>query len=163
MSEFLKLLTQNDPMVEAVHKQSEISDLLWKKLEPHLPGRKGTWGGVAEDNRRFIEAVFWVIRNGVAWRDLPEALGSWGNTHRRFIRWRDRGIWEKLLEILIDEPGFEWLMMDTRQELPSRIASADLSSQNCICPWVRMVCRSGLLLQKVQQQIILRHSPDSSV
>ena len=32
--------------------------------------------------------------------------GHWGNTHRRFIRWRDKGIWEKLLEV------YEWLMTD---------------------------------------------------
>ena len=32
--------------------------------------------------------------------------------HRRFIRWRVKGIWEKLMEILIDEPDYEWLMID---------------------------------------------------
>ena len=44
-------------------------------------------------------------------RDLPPDFGGWSNTHRRFIRWRDNGIWERLLEILIDEPDFEWLMI----------------------------------------------------
>ena len=34
-------------------------------------------------------------------RDLPPDCGGWSNTHRRFIRWRDKGIWEKLLEIRI--------------------------------------------------------------
>ncbi len=34
--------------------------------------------------------------------------------HRRFIRWRDKGIWEKLLEILIDDLDYEWLMIDAR-------------------------------------------------
>ncbi len=46
------------------------------------------------------------------WRDLPPDLGHWSNTHRRFIRWRDKGVWEKLMEILMDSPDYEWLMID---------------------------------------------------
>ena len=49
---------------------------------------------------------------GAPWRDLPPDYGDWSNTHRRFIRWRDKGIWEKLLEVLIDDPDYEWLIID---------------------------------------------------
>ena len=94
------------------HRRHDISDKVWFLLEPHLPGRKGVWGGVAEDNRQFINAVFWIMRTGAPWRDLPPDYGDWSNTHRRFIRWRDKGIWEQLLEILIDTPDYEWLMID---------------------------------------------------
>ena len=45
-----------------------------------------------------------------AW--LARAYGSRGNTHRRVIRWRGNGFWEKLLEKSIDEPDDEWLMID---------------------------------------------------
>ena len=44
--------------------------------------------------------------------DLPPDYGNWSNTHCRFIRWRDKGVWERLLEVLIDEPDYEWLMID---------------------------------------------------
>ena len=37
---------------------------------------------------------------------LPGQRGQWGTVHQRFIRWRRKGIWEKLLKILIDEPEF---------------------------------------------------------
>ena len=94
------------------HRRHDISDKAWALLEPHLPGREGAWGGVAKDNRLFINAVFWIIRTGAPWRDLPPDLGRWSNTHRRFIRWRDKGIREKLLEVLIDEPDREWPMID---------------------------------------------------
>ena len=46
------------------HRRHDISDEIWALLEPHLPGRKGVWGGIAEDNRRFINAVFWILRTG---------------------------------------------------------------------------------------------------
>lgn len=59
---------------------------------------------MAQDNRRFINAVFWILRTGTPWRDLPPDDGGWSNTLRCFIRWRDKSIWEKLLEVLIEEP-----------------------------------------------------------
>ncbi|MDR2091887.1 MAG: transposase, partial [Azoarcus sp.] len=80
----------------------DISDHAWSLLDPHLPGRKGSWGGKAQDNRRFINGIFWILRTGAPWRDLPPTYGDWKNTHRRFCRWRDKGIWEGLLAHLVD-------------------------------------------------------------
>ena len=145
------------------HRRHDISDHIWNKLEPHLPGRKGAWGGVARDNRQFINAVFWILRTGSPWRDLPPDYGDWKNTHRRFCRWRDKGIWESLLEQLIDEPDFEWLMIDAshikvhphatgaRHGNQAMGRTKGGSTPSCIWPWMRMVCRSELLLQTVPQ------------
>ncbi|CDH07490.1 hypothetical protein XBO1_290083 [Xenorhabdus bovienii str. oregonense] len=83
------------------HRRHDISEHIWNLLEPHLPGRKGAWGREAQDNRLFINAVFWILRTGSPWRDLPPDYGGWKNTHRRFCRWRDKGVWEALLEQLI--------------------------------------------------------------
>ena len=94
------------------HRRHDISDRLWKRLEPHLPGRKGKVGRPAQDNRNFLNAVFWIIRTGAPWRDLPPDYGHWKNVHRRFSRWRDKGIWEKLFALIIEEPDYEWLMID---------------------------------------------------
>ncbi len=96
------------------HRRHDISDQTWALLEPHLPGRAGAWGGNARDNRLFINAVLWILRTGAPWRDLPPDYGSWSNTHRRFIRWRDKEIWEGLLAKMIQQPDFEWLMIDAR-------------------------------------------------
>jgi transposase len=147
------------------HRRHDINDRVWNLLESNLPGRKGTWGGIAKDNRQFVNAVFWVLRTGAPWRDLPPDYGHWSNTHRRFIRWRDAGIWEKLLEQLVDSPDFEWLMIDAshikvhphaagarggNQEM-SRTKGGSI--QNYTWPWMRMVCRSELLLRRVPQLI----------
>ncbi len=148
-------------MKTASHRRHDISDRVWSLLEGHLPGRKGLHGGIARDNRRFINAVFWILRTGAPWRDLPPDYGDWKNTHRRFCRWRDRGVWESLLEQVIEDPDFEWLMIDAshikvhphasgarggNQEM-SRTKGG--STPNCIWPWMRMVCRSELLQQRV--------------
>ena len=49
----------------------DISDDVWKVLSPHLPGQAGQWGRVAYDNRKFLNGVFWILRTGAPWRDLP--------------------------------------------------------------------------------------------
>ena len=59
------------------YERHDISDESWAKIEFLLPGRKGTWGGNARDNRQFINAVFWILRTGAPWRDLPPSYGDW--------------------------------------------------------------------------------------
>ena len=94
------------------YRRHDISDRAWSLLEPHLPGQCGAWGRVAKDNRKFINAVVWILRTGAPWRDLPPYYGDWKNTHRRFCRWREKGIWEKLFNLFVQNPDFEWLMID---------------------------------------------------
>ena len=74
--------------MDASYHRHDISDAAWELIAPYLPGQRGQWGGIAEDNRRFINAVFWVLRTGAPWRDLPPDYGKWGTVHQRFIRWR---------------------------------------------------------------------------
>lgn len=150
----------------AAHRRHDISDRVWELLEPHLLGRKGTWGGNARDNRQFINAVFWILRTGAPWRDLPPDYGDWKNTHRCFSRWRDKGVWEGLLEKLVDEADFEWLMIDAshikvhphaagaRGGNQAMARTKGGSTQKYIWPWMRMACRSECLLQKVPQRIV---------
>ena len=88
-------------MEESQHRHS-ISDKAWAIFELMLPGQRGQWGGIAEDNRRFINGVFWILRTGAPWRDLPPDYGKWGSVHQRFHRWRDKGIWERILEASMD-------------------------------------------------------------
>ncbi len=53
-----------------------------------------------------------MLRTGAPWPDLPGEYGDWKNTHRRFTRWRDKRVWEKLLECLVTDVDYEWLMID---------------------------------------------------
>ena len=54
----------------------DLTDEQWSVLGPILPGQKGQWGGVAKDNRLFMNAVLWILRAGAPWRDLPKEFGK---------------------------------------------------------------------------------------
>ena len=71
-----------------------LTDSMWTELPPLLPGQVGKCGVTAADTRGFVEAVLWLGRTGVAWRDLPVHLGQWHRVYVRFARWRDKGTWE---------------------------------------------------------------------
>jgi len=91
---------------------------------------------------------------------LPPDYGDSKNVHRRFCRWRDNGVWENLLEQLVIDPDYEWLMIDaTHIKVHPHASSAvngnqDMSrtkedlTRSCILPWMRMACRSSQLLQR---------------
>ena len=100
-----------------------MSDAVWERLKRLLPGGGSKKGRTAHDNRQFIDAVCWILPTGAPWRDLPPDYGDWKNAHRRFCRWRDRGEWDKLPEAVMDDPDFEWLMIDAGcvKSLPRRM------------------------------------------
>lgn len=151
-----------------IHRRHDMTNHIWSLIGPLLLGRKGCRGGLAKDNRLFINPVFWILRTGAPWRDLPPDYSDWKNTHRRFCRWRDRGLWEFLLEKLASNPDFEWLMIDAnhikvhphassaRKGNQTMARTKGGSTRNYVWPWMRMVCRSESLLQKVRQLIAHR-------
>ena len=89
----------------AAHRRHDMTDRVWELLQPHLPGGPGKRGRPARNNRLFLDAVFWMLRTGAPWRDLPPDYGDWNNTHHRFCRWRDRGVWQELLDLNQSQGG----------------------------------------------------------
>jgi transposase len=89
-----------------------ISDADWDRIKHLLPGQPGQHGGVARDNRRFLDAVLWVARTGAAWADLPERLGNGNSQWRRFDRWAKAGRWDPILAALRD-PDLDVLILDS--------------------------------------------------
>ena len=89
-----------------------LTDQQWQRIENLVPGKPGDRGASGRDNRRFVDAVLWIVRTGAPWRDVPPCYGNWSTVCSRFFRWRDLGVWRKLLEIVADDPDLEWLMID---------------------------------------------------
>lgn len=89
-----------------------LRDDQWARIEPLLPG-KATDRGVTADNRRFVEAVLWLLRTGAPWRDLPPEFGRWHSVYMRFARWRKNGVWDRLLEAVREEADLEEVFIDS--------------------------------------------------
>ena len=94
-------------------KRYELSDAQWRRVADLLPGKKSDPGRTALDNRLFVNAVLWVLRSGAHWHDLPERYGKYKSIHKRFGRWAEAGVWERIFKHLIDDPDNDYVMLDT--------------------------------------------------
>jgi len=84
----------------------------WDRIKDLLPGRAGTVGVTAKDNRLFVEAVLYRYRTGIPWRDLPERFGDFRVVHTRFGRWAKSGVWERVFKHLAMDADNEYAMID---------------------------------------------------
>jgi transposase len=74
----------------------DLTDVEWLVIEPLLPRK---WRGVKRvDERRVLNGIFWVLRSGAPWRDLPERYGPYTTVYNRFNRWRKAGLWDRLMD-----------------------------------------------------------------
>ncbi len=94
-------------------KRYGLRDDQWQRIEGFLPGRKGSEGRPAKDNRLFVEAVLYRFRAGIPWRDLPERFGDFRVVHTRFSRWASRGVWKKIFHHLATDADNEYAMIDS--------------------------------------------------
>ena len=93
-------------------RRYELSDEQWARLEPLLPPEKPKTGRTNEDHRQILNGILWVLNSGAPWRDLPRRYGPVGTVSSRFYRWRQCGIWQRVLEELQRlaeaEGGVDW-------------------------------------------------------
>ena len=52
--------------------------------------------------RLFLNGVVYLVRTGIPWRDLPARFGHWNSVFRRFRRWCQNGVWERMLAAVAD-------------------------------------------------------------
>lgn len=79
-------------------ESNRIPDDIWEKIEPllppELPGIKG--GRPRMDNQKAMEAIFYVFRTGCGWHGLPRNRGAPSTVYRRFQKWRQAGLFERM-------------------------------------------------------------------
>ena len=80
----------------------EVTDEQWAVIGPFLPAEHGRGCRPAHDNRRVFNGMMWVLGSGAPWRDLPERYGNWNSVFVRYRRWCKQGIFDALLETLVE-------------------------------------------------------------
>lgn len=83
-------------------RRHEISEEQWQQLKGQLPCQPG-YKGKKVDNRLFINAVVYVAKCGIAWRDLPQRFGHWNSVYVRFRRWAKAGVWQQVFKAFSDK------------------------------------------------------------
>jgi transposase len=64
----------------------ELTDHEWPAIKPMLPNKPR--GVPRVNDRRGLNGIFWVLRSGAPWRDLPQKFGPYTTCYNRFVRWR---------------------------------------------------------------------------
>jgi transposase len=79
----------------------DLTDFEFDLIRPLLPDKPR---GVARvDDRRVLNGIFWVLRTGSPWRDLPERYGPYTTVYNRFNRWAKAGVWVRVFETLAEK------------------------------------------------------------
>ena len=82
----------------------DLSDAEWGIIAPLLPNKPR--GVPRVDDRRVVNGIFYILRTGSPWRDLPERYGPYTTVYNRFNRWAKAGVWLKVFEALAERsPG----------------------------------------------------------
>jgi len=89
----------------------ELADYEWAAIRPMLPNKPR--GVPRVNDRRVLNGIFWVLRSGAPWRDLPEAFGPCTTCYNRFVRWRRAGVWSRIIDALAVAHDAAVQMIDT--------------------------------------------------
>lgn len=85
----------------ATRYQSDLTDEEWHVIEPYLPPAKRTGRPRAWPLREIVNAIFYVMRGGIAWRLLPSDFPPWSTVYRWFAAWRDACLFERINHALV--------------------------------------------------------------
>lgn len=90
-----------------------LRDDQWERLREFVPGGRKGKRGPRSDGRRFFDAILWLARSGARWRDLPEdRFGPYQTIKRRYYRWIEAGVFDRIFDAVACDPDMEWLAID---------------------------------------------------
>lgn len=89
----------------------DLTDFEWRAIQPHLPTK--VRGVPRVDDRRVLKGIFWVLRSGARWADLPARYGPPTTIYNRFNRWRKAGVWDRLMDAITKAYDGKVQMIDT--------------------------------------------------
>ena len=90
-----------------VYSSSSLTDAQWTMLEPLLPppGNAAGRGGRPEKHcrRMILDAILYLVRGGIAWRQLPADFPPPTTVYDVFTRWVRAGVWRRIHDALRDQ------------------------------------------------------------
>ncbi len=78
----------------------DLTNFEWSVIQPLLPNKPR--GVPRVDDRRVLNGIYWVLRTGAPWRDLPESYGPYTTCYNRFNHWRKAAVWDRIMDAIIE-------------------------------------------------------------
>src|SRR3979411_15570 len=93
--------------------------------------------GVARvDDRRVLNGIFWRLRTGAPWADIPERYGPHTTCVNRFNRWRKAAVWDRILAAVSEAYDGDIQMIDSSaMRVPQRAANGKKNKRDPVA-WV---------------------------
>jgi transposase len=114
------------------HYPSDLTDAEWARLEPLIPKARQPGRPEKFPKRAVLDAIFYLVRSGCAWRMLPRDLPPWKLVWHYFARWKKRGVWARLNDALRDAVRLQAGKKKPRpRRFSTRKACAQLSQAGC--------------------------------
>ncbi|MCI0477042.1 MAG: IS5 family transposase [Anaerolineales bacterium] len=93
---------------------------MWERIEPLIPPEraKPKGGRPRNDNRKMMEAIFYVLRTGIQWKALPRSIAAGSSAHDRFQEWLKAGVFHRMWQAglvtydQVKQIEWEWQSMD---------------------------------------------------
>jgi transposase len=80
---------------------SDLTDEEWALLEPLIPAPKPGGRPAKVSRREIMNAILYVLKNGIPWRAMPHDLPHWSTVYHYFRQWQKEGVWEKAVQALV--------------------------------------------------------------
>jgi len=92
-------------------RRHELTEFKWRIVEPLLPSKRRSVPRV--NDRRVLDGILWRFRTGAPWRDIPERYGPSTTCYSRFVRWREAGVRDRILEAVSAAYDGDQIMIDS--------------------------------------------------
>lgn len=88
----------------------DLTEFEWRVISPLLPNKPR--GVPRVDDQRVLNGIFWVLRSGSPWRDVPERHGPYATCYDRFRRWTKAGVWDRIMDAITEAYDGDVRMID---------------------------------------------------
>jgi transposase len=115
-------------------RRYELSDFEWSIIQPLLPNKPR--GVPRADDRKVLNGIYWRLRTGSPWADIPERYDPPTTFANRFRRWAKIGVWDRIFEAISTAYDGDLQMIDS-SSIRVCISTAATSKRGTTCHAIR--------------------------